>query len=216
MSQKETNLLNHLSLTDKIYEILKDRIIRGELENGARLAEEELASEFGVSRTPVREALNRLKTSNLVNALPRRSVYVAALKSKDIVDICDLREVLESFSIRLAISRIKEDDIGNLRQLSKGCVDAFEREDIAQCFESDSEFHLYIAKCSGNKYLVTVLQYLDDYVQFARWIGCDKRGMIQESLHEHNTLIDALSKKDLETSLRVMSDHVKRAKSHFT
>ncbi|MGQ9629245.1 MAG: GntR family transcriptional regulator [bacterium] len=212
---EKVDILNYQSLTDRIYEILKDRIIRGELEHGTRLIEEDIAREFGVSRTPVREAINRLKASGLVNALPRRSVYVAKLTPQDITDISDLREVLERFAAELALPNWGEEDTRNLNEIAERCLSALAEGDIALCFELDSQFHQYIAKRSGNRYLLSVLEGLDDYIQFARWLGCDRKEIIEKSLLEHRKIVSALSKQNVDGALKLMSRHIQRAARHY-
>ncbi len=99
-------MIKHSNLSHRIYEILKDQIINEELAPGERLLDDKLASSFGVSRTPVREALTRLTSEGLVEITPRSGIYVKKLTRKDVEEIYKIRKVLEGLAAREATSII--------------------------------------------------------------------------------------------------------------
>ena len=110
-------LLTRVNLPTRVYELVKRRIVANELLSGTKLAEDGLAKELGVSRTPVREALNRLTQDGLVTVSPGRGAFVATFSFEDMVQLLEIREALEGMAARLASSRITKKTLNKLRKL---------------------------------------------------------------------------------------------------
>jgi DNA-binding GntR family transcriptional regulator len=203
----------HLTLTDRIYQLLKDNIVRHRLEPGARLLDKEIAESLNVSRTPVREALSRLGAEGLVDIVPRRGAFVVNLSTKDVKDVYEVREVLEILAIRLAVPRLTDKDLVTLEKILDECTVALERQDYLTCFELDRKFHDEIVRLSGNAKLAEVNTLLGGNIQTTRWRHCQDGYRQQLSLEEHRVVLDALVKRDADLAAKLVSDHINSVKS---
>jgi DNA-binding GntR family transcriptional regulator len=204
------NDIEHLTLTDKIYRILKDGIARHELEPGARLIDKEIASNLGVSRTPVREALSKLEVEGLVTIVPRRGVFVTDPSPKDIKDTYEVREVLEALAVELAVPFLSEDGLADLERTLEDFRTALDHQDHLACFELDRKFHDQLVGLSGNNKLIEIDRLLDGNVQVTRWRHC-RDGHRQESAYrEHQMILDALAQRDADLACRLVREHIRR------
>jgi DNA-binding GntR family transcriptional regulator len=204
--------VENLTLTDKIYQLLKENIVRHRLEPGARLLDQEIADSLNVSRTPVREALNRLGAEGLVDIVPRRGAFVVNLSDKDIKDVYEVREVLEILAIRLALPRMTDKDLAVLDEILEECATALERQDYLVCFELDRKFHDEIVRMSGNAKLAEVNTLLGGNIQTTRWRHCQDGHRQQISLQEHRGILDALKKRDADRAAEFVSHHINSVK----
>lgn len=147
-----------LPLSESVYEEIKNQIIYGKLEAGTLLNEGTLAAELNVSKTPVREALNRLKYEKLVEVVPYRGYFVSSLSVRELKDLFELRIILELSAAELAIQRANEAQIESLIELAKkGSVDLNAEEARKDFMKINASFHGYIAELSGNQQLITLI-----------------------------------------------------------
>ena len=144
----------------KIRDSLEQRIIEGELSIGKRLDESELSDHYGVSRTPVREALQRLAESGLAEHLPRRGTFVRAPSLSELVEMFEVMAELECMAVRLATRRATNADIDTLTDSNEACRAAFEAGDIKRYYELNAAVHRQIYKMSGNGFLAAEAQRL--------------------------------------------------------
>ena len=213
MTPQETIQLDDLTLKDKIYELLKDSVIRHRFQPGERLLDQEIADNLGVSRTPVREALNRLGAEGLVSIIPRRGVFVTDLSTKDIQDLYQVREVLEVLAIQLAVPLLTDEDFAQLEQISDAFKAALDRDDHMTCFELDREFHDKLAELSGNAKLKEVNEQLGGSIQISRWQHCQDGSRHRVSFEEHEAIMDALARRDADLASSLIRDHIRGVKS---
>ena len=142
----------------KIRESLEQRIIECELGIGKRLDEAELSAHYGVSRTPVREALQRLAESGLAEHLPRRGTFVRAPSLSELVEMFEVMAELECMAVRLATRRTTNADIDTLTESNEACRAAFEASDTKRYYELNAAVHRQIYKMSGNGFLAAEAQ----------------------------------------------------------
>lgn len=204
--------MEHPSLSDRIYQLVKERIIRHELQAGSRLMEQDIADNLGVSRTPVREAIGRLTAEGLVEAVPRRGVFVAAPSVSDIKDLYEVREALEVLATRLAIPLLTDEDISALEQSLSDFQTALEDGEFLASFELDKAFHEKLVELSGNKKLVEMSRLIGGSIQVTRWIHCKDLQRHEVSLRDHRMIMDALVRRDAETACSLVRDHIARVK----
>ncbi len=204
--------LAYESLSDRIYQILKDSIARNELPWGTRLVENEIANKLKVSRTPVREAISRLASEGLVTLVPRRGAFVASFTPQMIKDIYEVREALEVVAVELAVSRCTEADIQKLRHTMQAFEAALDNDDYALYFEMDGKFHEQLAEISGNSKLQEFFRILDGSTKVTRWMHCQNRELSRVALDEHQNIISALEKRDRDLSVRLIREHINRVK----
>jgi DNA-binding GntR family transcriptional regulator len=200
------------TLSNKIYEILLNKIINGEIKPGTRLIERDLAEEFGVSRTPIREALNRLAKDDLIEVMPHRGAYVKGLKAKDIVEIYDIRASLERLALRLAIPSIPSSEIKRLKYMVKHNSSNTTENEIQHLVSMDREFHRLIASYCDNRRLVAMLENLANVVNVFRIMDAPIEDRAKKALQEHLAILDAIEKRDVELACKLITEHIEASK----
>jgi DNA-binding GntR family transcriptional regulator len=201
---------NHPSLVDTVIESVFEAVASGRLAPGSKITEERLAAQFGVSRTPVREAVKRMAEMGLVRVRPRCGLEVAAIDESDLAEITQLREELESFALRLAATRITPEEISELEELQRDCERRLEEQDRIAIFRADGRFHLAVARFSGNRYLLDSLRRLEMKVQLCRALFCRSDAKVRSSVRFHRRIISALKKGQAGRAADLMREHVNR------
>ena len=131
----------HGSLGHRIFCILRDKILNEEYEKGQKLNEVVLSKELNISRTPIREALKQLELEGLVKSIPNKGVYVLGFSSRDIDDMLEIRVVLESLSIQLAIDRITQEELDRIKEIYDLLEFYAEKNDQERFTEVNIDFH---------------------------------------------------------------------------
>lgn len=198
---------------DEAYLGLKQRIMSGELLPGTQLAPADLAQRHGMSRTPVRDALNSLAQEGLIEVVPRRGYFVSRITVGDVEDVFQLRLILETAAADLATPRIGADDIDRLAHLSSRYV-AGDVESYRAYLQENQEFHLTVAHATGNRRLhqalADVFQQMQRFLILRLDLSEDADGM----LAEHYLLLDAFRKRDAaraREAMRVAIEHARDA-----
>lgn len=202
-----------ISAREKTYDYLKANILSGHFIPGERLAEEHLAEELGVSRTPVREALHKLEQEGLIEPLESRGFCVPRDSLDEIEDLFDIRTVLEGYTLKIICERITDEQIAMLEGLIEKADDALRRKRIDEVFQWNTQFHdtlhsLVADKRRFHSLIVNmrkyVLRYRKDTLQY---LGAGKRAS-----DGHRQILLALKLKDPELCERVMRVHVRQSK----
>jgi DNA-binding GntR family transcriptional regulator len=179
-------------LHDYLVAGIRDLIVRGSLEAGARLAETELCARFGVSRTPLREALKALSVEELVLLQPNRGATVAPLDPKRLQSIFEAKGAIEYFIGMKAAVRASDAEIADLKCLHESLVDA-EAADLPQRYtELNEAFHLKLAQLAGNDELYKVYERLQQKILRARHKINDDPARVRASLVEHEGIMAAM------------------------
>jgi len=192
----------------QIRDSLEQRIIEGNLSNGKRLDENELSSFYGVSRTPVREALQRLSESGLAEHLPRRGTFVRSPTLEQLVEMFEVMAELEAMAIRLATRRATSDDIDTLEKENENCREACENNDTETYYEVNSRLHRRLYKLSGNRFLASEACRLHNRLRPFRRLQLRVRGRMRESMAEHDIIINSLRNGDAELAMKTMKNHI--------
>jgi DNA-binding GntR family transcriptional regulator len=200
----------HPSLVDRVIESVFEAIAAGRFRPGTKITEDQLAEEFGVSRTPVREAVKRLAALGLVVVRPRCGLEVATIDESDLAEITQLREELESFALRLAAARMTPGELAELEELQRDCERLLEEGERLAIFRADGRFHLAVAGFSGNRYLLESLQRLEMKVQLCRALFCRSDAKVRGSVRFHRKILAALEKGQAERAEELMREHVNR------
>lgn len=200
-----------MSLRELVYRSLREAILRGELKPGTRLMEMQLASQLGVSRTPIREAISRLDEEGLAEIIPRKGAHVSNLTMEDVDDIFELREMLEALTITKLCREITTEGIARLRYAQLVYEKAASTDDHEAIIEKDVAFHIALYEETGNKRLGGFIQQLNDLLERIRWESfqyIDKNDMYQE----HIEIINAIEKRDLVAAKEAMRLHLVTSK----
>lgn len=177
---------------DHIREKLEQAILTGSYADGARLDELQLAERFEVSRTPVREALQMLAASNLVELVPRRGAFVRHPGFVEMVEMFEVMAELEGLCGRLAARRMTDGLLHKLRVAEKGCISAREDGDTDAYYRANEQFHMLIYEASGNSFLTGEAKRLHKRLQPFRRLQLRARGRMMQSLEEHRAILAAL------------------------
>ena len=195
-----------LGRVNDLYARLKDMTVTFRVRPGERINEVALSREFEVSRTPLREALNRLVTENLIEFRPGEGFFCRALDAKTIFDLYELRSILEAAAVRIACERGTQEGFAELRDKLHSSGLKTEDQTIAQVTDGDEAFHIGIAQIAGNDELVRQLGQINDRIRFIRWIDMTSR--VRTTKGEHLLIMEALQARDADTAVTVMQNHI--------
>jgi len=200
-------------LAETAYELIKRAIIRCDLEPGQQITEEQLADRFGVGRATVRPALKRLYQEHLVLTISRQRYVVSPITLKDAHDLFDLRLLLEPVAARRAAGRV---DPGLLKRLDELCRAHYrpgDRESAEAFLRANSEFHVTVARASGNQIMGEVIANLLDREERLNHLAHMLRDRNDDAYHEHHELVEALVDGDGERSEQVMARQIRAARA---
>ncbi len=197
-------------LSHSIYDTLRRGILRGEIPAGERFVEEKLASVLGASRTPVREALQRLRQEELLDKLKYGGYEVRRIAAKEIEEIFGIRSVLESYAAVLATRRMDTDLLAELREIIKRSRAALERGETEELISLNTEFHDKLYKASGSDRLYRMIQELRDHFYRFRRVILSRGSMPDVSLKDHERMMRAMSKGDEEAVEKIVRQHILR------
>lgn len=199
---------------DRLYQQLKAMAVSFELKPDQRVNESELAEMLGASRTPIREALNRLVAEGLLTFQPRKGFFCRPLQPKTIFDLYEARLAIEKETVRLACERSTPADAVALRGVLEDVRPGKAQHEVEDLVHSDEAFHLSIARLSGNDELVRILESIQERIRFVRWIDMENRR--QTTFGEHLAIVDAIHERDAARALGLIGVHVERRAEQIT
>lgn len=199
-------------LSDLAYSRIRGDIIRCLLGPGVEVTEAQLASRYRLGKSPVRSALARLCQEGLLQPLPRRGYLVAPVTLQDVHDIFQLRLVLEPAVARLAVGRTDNERLRELDAICKAGYVPGDKESEAAFLKANKEFHVTIARASGNRRLCKTISDLLDEMERLLHLGLSLRNRTDEMQHEHRALLEALSQGDEEAAERVTQEQIETAR----
>jgi DNA-binding GntR family transcriptional regulator len=201
----------HVTLRDQVLTELRRRIVEAEYGPGERLREDRLASDFGVSRNPVREALRVVEAEGFVHVEPRRGAVVAVPDERTMRELFAVRALLEPLAARLAAERASRADLVALRELLDAAREATDDGDYARVAELNTALHARVAELSGNRWVVQFSATMYRHVQWVFRLGAPVRAV--HSWEEHVRLVEALEAGDADAAGRAAAEHVHAAQS---
>jgi DNA-binding GntR family transcriptional regulator len=197
--------LSPRALYEDVAEQLRQRIFRRELEPGSWIDEMKLAEHYGISRTPLREALKVLAAEGLVTMKVRRGAYVTEVSESDLRDVYHLLSLLESDAAGMAAHRITDEELRELQDLHEQLeVAAGETE---RFLELNERFHIRLLQIAGNRWRNQMVADLRKVMKLNRHNSLLKSGRIQESIREHRAILKALARRDAASSAEKMQLH---------
>jgi GntR family transcriptional regulator, rspAB operon transcriptional repressor len=208
MVNKVAYEIHRQSLSEQVYYYIKRLILSGEILGGERIPEEKVARQFGVSRTPIREALSRLEEYGLIQMKPRSYAMVVALEPREAGQLAVIRSQLETLAVSLLTDCGTDEDFRELDLLAQECNAFIAEGDIAAAFEKDSLLHLEIARRTGNRHLYEIYEKLDAKIQLLRLVLRLPLKKLQVYIKHHNEIIHSMKRRDKETAVALMKHHV--------
>lgn len=192
--------------SDDVARILRERILSGDLEPGTRLNEVHLAEQYGISRSPIREALQALSGEGLVTFVAGRGAFVGGLTAEEVRELGQVRAALESHAARL----VAEDS-------SPASLAALEGSIVVDESAGDvDDFHATLLRLSGNQRLEQLGLSIVSQLRLARSQSATRAGRVAEAVDEHRAVLEAIRSADPDGAARAMRDHVARATASAT
>jgi DNA-binding GntR family transcriptional regulator len=193
------------ALYQEVAELLRQRIFKRELEPGGWIDEMKLAEEYGISRTPLREALKVLAAEGLVTMKVRRGAYVTEVSDKDLADVYHLLSLLESDAAGVVAEQATDAQLKELQALHKELEAAVSNRD--KFFAINERFHMRLLEIAGNRWRDQMVADLRKVMKLNRHHSLHKSGRLEDSLQEHRAVMDALVKRDAMATVKRMQEH---------
>jgi DNA-binding GntR family transcriptional regulator len=197
-------------LTDSVYALLRDRVLRGVHRPGERLHVDRLASALGVSQTPIKAALAALAVEGLIQVQPRRGTFVAPLSERDISESLSIRQALELLATDTVLQHAAPADRAVLRELAQRTAHA---TDVDEHFRANAAFHQHLIALSGNRKLAELYRQLNAHIQIARVHSRSSswRERVPTEAAEHDVIVLAIDSRDLDGLRLAITNHLQRA-----
>jgi DNA-binding GntR family transcriptional regulator len=204
-----------LPSSERVYRQLRQMILSGELPPQTRLVEIHLGEQFGVSRTPVREALKRLTAEKLVLGDPVRGLIVHAPEPHEVSEVYLVRESLESLASRLAAQRITAEELRQLRVIAESMREAVNNDRTDLVVSANIAFHDVIYRAAGNETLFRLAKDLSDFVRRFSAEAFAKTERAGAVVDEHERILDALEAHDPEAAAAASAAHLQTASAYL-
>ena len=199
---------------EKVYEAVRALAVEYQFKPRERANEAELAARLGVSRTPVREALNRLARDGFMRLVPNRGIYARDISPKDVQELYELRAAIERAAFKLARQRGTDDEIAATASVWETNSAQGHRSDWARVTESDEAFHISIVRMAKNEQMLTAIESINFLIRFFRRIDLEsdrRRGGLYE---EHAGIIDCLNRRDSDKGCELIERHITLSSAH--
>jgi len=193
------------------FEIIRERIMDFTYKPGQRLIERDLADEFGISRTPIREIIHKLEKEGLVIIESNKGAYVAPISATDIADIYQIRMVIEALAGRLVAPNISDETLCELDKINKEIGDAAKQLNFRVVSEKEKEFHQAMYRNCTNKKLYELIFDYWDYARRLRVAIYSVPGRMEQVYKEHKEIIKALRKRDPKEVEQLVGHHMEMA-----
>lgn len=199
---------DHSTLTDEVEKSIKEMIFSGALKPGERINQAQIAKEFNISRGPLREALRSLQREGIIHNVTNIGTFVTTLSEQDIFELYSLRGLLEEEAVRLALPRINDEVIAELKHILAGLNKAVKEKDLLRMAKYDISFHRAIVDHAPHNRLVQMHEQLDTQVGVMFYTVSNRAPhRIKQQTENHQVLIDALMTKDEAVVKKAFSDH---------
>ena len=207
--------MNGAAAKRNIFEDLKMSIMQGTFKPRERLIERNLAAQFGVSRTPIREALHKLAAMGMVRIIPNQGAMVADFSLQDIESLYFVRLHLEKLAGRLACSKVTKEEINTLVTLNQGLKKAMAWDDFSKMVEKDQQFHLTLIRFSKNPFLIKAIEDLRLKSYPFSYYYWRSNQYLRSSLADHNRMIHALRNRDFRLMDTLIEGQLNNSKSRY-
>lgn len=207
MFQQKTKEL----LRDQAYRQIKEKMMKGEEEY---TSENNLVQELNMSRTPIREALNRLQHEGFLKILPNRGIVFTELSLEERNELIDMRIAIETYSLLQAATLITDKDIKQLSLIIDLQERAYHAGDFGDLVEKDAMFHCYLLEIVGNSQFLKMYSQARERqftVRAGKWLK-NKQDVLQHFIEEHRTILMALIQKDIQSAVQYLTEHLEKGK----
>ena len=196
-----------MRLSDKAYELIRHKIITLEMPPLSAIDESTLMEELQIGRTPIREALQRLASEDLVSIAPRRGIFVADVGISDLQEIFELRMALEGFCARLAAQRATPRQLAEMEAVLRE-LDAVPDEDTQALLAIDERFHTLLYQAAGNQFLADSLEHLQALSFRIFYLVLNRLGSVRWTVEQHREIIEVLQAQDGARVEALLQQHI--------
>lgn len=190
----------HQTLREKILETIREAILKGDLKPGEKVAEPELAEQFGISRTPIREAFRQLESEGYLTVVPRKGAVVAALSERDVQEFYEVKSILEGYAAELAAENLSDKELAKLESINERLKQLASTGDVKTFYKIHNEFHEMFLKAANNTKLYDLIKQLGMKFSRMRMASLSVDGRMAISVSEHDKLLDAFRRHDGKTA----------------
>jgi DNA-binding GntR family transcriptional regulator len=202
-------LLTKDSRAKKAYDYLYNAIVKYDLAPGAAIVEQDISEALGISRTPVRAALNMLESEGLLRHVPLRGTFVTEISTQDVEEIFMLREALEVLALHVAIQDITDQELAELEKLLLTLCPDSSPENF---YAADRRLHEVIVSHGHNRRLMVFLKTLNSQIERVRQMSARRANRLQHSIQEHLHILEALKERDVKKAERMLRQHIHNVK----
>ena len=204
-------LKNEYSLTEKIYHNLRSDILTGAFKDKEELKENTIAKNYGVSRTPVREAIRQLALEGLVDTIPNKGAFVHSIHEKDINDAYAMRSLLEGLAARWAVMNVTKEQLEAMEETLYMSEYYRKKGNWEQVYKCDNKFHDLLYSASGSYLLEHTLSTLHEYVQKVRKYVLTDEERAKISFEEHGEILNAIRNRQADEAEKLAIHHMEKA-----
>ncbi|MEH6524311.1 GntR family transcriptional regulator [Sulfitobacter sp.] len=194
--------------SDKLVDQIKQDIFTGVLRPGDKLEEAELVERFGVSRTPIREAIRSMVDCGLLETRPRKGAIVRSLSAKELHDLFEVAAELEGMACRLACENLTRNHMASIQKALDECGLAAAAQDTRGYADANLAFHAAIHAASGNIWLIDQLEQIEARINVYRLMPYEVVGRLEVSMQEHNDINDAIVNREGKVANELMRSHM--------
>lgn len=195
-----------------IYQEIKNKIITCEYQQGKNINEKELAGTFGVSRTPIREALNLLEMEEWIKSVPRKGYVVADITFSNIKDLFQIRYELEPLFLNMAYNFFEKDE---LEEFKNRILSLINKKDYEALRIIDDEFHNYLIESTYNNFAIKTMENINEHVRRTRYLTFEDSKETLESAQDHLNIINCLLEKNLAKAEEYLKNHIDKSQLYF-
>jgi len=210
----KVNIDNHRTLRERIVSTIRNAIINGQLKSGARIAETEFAEQFGISRTPIREAFRQLETEGFINVQPRKGAIVASFSAQDLSNFYDLKMILEGYAARLATMTLTDEEINRMNELNNMMEAACAKNDLRKALELQNEFHDTFLRVAGNDRLHQIVHVMEAQFQRFRMLLMAP-GKAEGLIERQQEIVEAFRKRDSKLAEKLVQKNALYSKKNL-
>ncbi len=196
------------TLPDQVFDYIKNMIMKLELKPGEKIPEDRIAETLGVSRTPIREAILKLEQYGIVEVAPRRFARVVKITTEAKHNLGEIRIAIDSISVKRLAKIATEEQCEVLRKIADECIALSESGNMVELFERDSDFHLTMARMSGNPYLEEIVKSLTLKVQLMLANSTESIRYSRTDKSSHYRIIESIGAHEPEKAVKQAVDHL--------
>jgi DNA-binding GntR family transcriptional regulator len=200
------------SVRQQVYEMIRDDITFGPLMPGERLTEKKLSERYKASRSPIREALRQLESEGLIKFEANKGIEVVKFSPEELSEIYDLRQLLESYAVRLSVGKMQKKDIAHLEGLHKKMIKAAETRDSQLWLDTNALFHAFFREKADNQTLSVFILMLRRKTYRYQNLSVSIPEFYEEYVRHHRTIIDACKNNDVALAEKTMKIHLHKVR----